>query len=189
MVIKRDDPNLLSTLVKILSDNGIGILPCDTIYGIVGIAPATELKIRSVKARFESKPFLILIPTHDWLNNFTRQNIPRELGSFWPGPLTLIFKHKTRRGKIALRVPEDDFLLRLLHTLGRPLYSTSVNISGQDFLCRIEDIKRDFKERVDIIVDAGDLTDMVPSTIVDVTTKPFTLVRQGKLHLPERFFL
>jgi len=188
MVVKKDDPKLLSLLVKILEDNGIGILPCDTIYGIVGVAPATESKIRKVKARREKKPFLILIPTDDWVKNFTEQNIPRELAPYWPGPLTLIFKHIHGQGKVALRVPEDDFLIRLLFALRQPLYSTSVNISGQDFLCRIEDIKRLFSHKVNIIVDAGDLTTMGPSTIVDVTTVPFTLVREGILQLPKEYF-
>jgi L-threonylcarbamoyladenylate synthase len=189
MVVKRDDPNLLSLLIKILAGEGIGILPCDTIYGIVGVAPATEAKIRRVKVRSEYKPFLILIPTQDWIDIFTEQSIPPELASYWPGPLTLIFNHKNGKDKVALRMPEDDFLVRLLFALRKPLYSTSVNISGHDYLYRIKDIKRVFEHKVDIIVDTGDLTEMFPSTIVDVTTTPFTLVRQGKLQLPKEYFL
>jgi L-threonylcarbamoyladenylate synthase len=188
MVIEKNDPKLFPLLLKILKNKGIGILPCDTIYGIVGVAPATKAKIGKIKGRSLQKSFLELIPSIDWLKEYTLQTLPHEFVPYWPGPLTLIFKGKKGKEKVALRIPEDEILIDLLLSLQLPLYSTSVNFSGQDYLWKIADIIRIFEKKVDIIVDGGDLPDLSPSTIVDITVTPYKLVRQGALKLPQRLF-
>jgi len=87
-------------------------------------------------------------------------------------------------GSVALRVPADPRLRLLLQRLDRPLYSTSVNRSGQPALWRITDILGEFETGVDLVVDAGDLPGRLPSTIVDVSQHPFRVLRQGALSIP-----
>ena len=53
MKLEIDDPKLLDALVEVLESGGIVIMPCDTIYGFVGVAPDTEGKIRELKGRQE----------------------------------------------------------------------------------------------------------------------------------------
>jgi L-threonylcarbamoyladenylate synthase len=181
-----DDPKLFDVLSQVLEDNGVVIMPCDTIYGFVGIAPETDKKIRKLKGR-EGKSFLRLIAEKQWLSRYTVGDLPEELSSYWPGALTVIFPAK-KRGTVALRMPNDPLLLKVMKNLGQALFSTSVNVSGAPALWRIADILRAFENRVDLVVDAGDRPRGVPSTIVDVTERPFRLLRRGAVDLPDVLF-
>jgi L-threonylcarbamoyladenylate synthase len=178
-----DDPNLLDNLVQALDSGRVVIMPCDTIYGLVGVVPDTEDRIRELKGRQE-KSFLQLIPDLGWLPHYSDGVLPEELKAYWPGALTIIFPAK-KAGTVALRIPDDSLLLRVMSVLKRPLFSTSVNTSGQPALWRIDDILSAFESRVDLVVTAGDRPQGVPSTIVDITQKPYRLLRQGAVSLPE----
>lgn len=186
MKLEIDDPKLLDALVEVLQRAGVAIMPCDTIYGFLGIAPQTEGKIRELKGRQE-KSFLRLIPDLDWLPRFTGASLPRELSSYWPGALTVIFPAKDT-GTVALRIPDDPLLLQLMRRLNRALFSTSVNASGKPALWRIQEICSTFASRVDLVVTAGDRPEGVPSTIVDITETPFRLLRRGAVELPDNLF-
>ena len=105
MKLEIDDPKLLDCLVDVLHSAGVVIMPCDTIYGFVGIVPQTEGKIRELKGRQE-KSFLRLIPDLNWLPRYTSGNLPPGLSSYWPGALTVIFPAKDT-GTVALRIPDD----------------------------------------------------------------------------------
>lgn len=129
MVTRADDPGAFQRLVEVLSGGGVAIIPCDTVYGIVGAAPATEQRIRSIKGRGEDKPFLQLIPDASWVLRMSDREAPAALARHWPGPLTLVLPAR-RGGTVALRVPDSVFLRDLLIAIGQPLFSTSVNRSG-----------------------------------------------------------
>jgi L-threonylcarbamoyladenylate synthase len=181
--LEIDDPKLLENLVEALGSGGVVIMPCDTIYGLVGVVPDAERKIRELKGRQE-KSFLQLIPDFGWLPRYSDGGLPEELKAYWPGALTIIFPAK-KTGTVALRIPDDSLLLRVMNKLGRALFSTSVNSSGQPALWRIDDILSAFESKVDLVVAAGDRPEGVPSTIVDITRKPYRLLRQGAVNLPE----
>ncbi len=191
-VASSADPGLLRRLVAILRRGGVVVLPCDTIYGLVGVAPDSEERIREIKGRGEGKAFLWLIASARWLPRFTDMALPPALAGYWPGPLTLIFprRHGDHRGggTVALRVPRDPLLADLLRRLRRPLASTSVNRSGQVPLGRIGEIVAQFEAEVDLIVDAGDLEGRLPSTIADLSVRPWRVVRQGAVRLPDDLF-
>ncbi len=182
MVLSAESPDLIPLLSGLLGGNGIAIVPCDTMYGIIGAAPGSEESIRRIKGREEGKPFLQLISDISWVRKTAKFEVPSALVKHWPGPMTLIVPFPGH-GNAAVRVPDSWFLRELIAALGAPLYSTSVNRAGKSPLWRIAEICREFEEEVDAIVDAGDLPDSTPSTIVDVTTRPFRIVRQGALKL------
>jgi L-threonylcarbamoyladenylate synthase len=182
MLLSAESPDLLGSLSLLLGGNAVAIVPCDTMYGIVGVAPATAEKIRRLKGRGEDKPFLQLIPDITWVMRTSDFQIPYALAKHWPGPLTVIVP-LPEGGSAALRVPDSVLLRSLIEGLGAPLYSTSVNRAGEAPLWRIGDIRREFESEVDAVVDAGDLPNSAPSTIVDATARPFRIVRQGALRL------
>lgn len=184
MVVPKDDPAAYSLLRSALENRGVVVMPCDTIYGIVGTAPETEERIRSIKGRGETKPFLRLIPSAEALSEYTDLALDERITSFWPGPLTVIVPWR-RGGTVALRVPQDPLLIRLLLDLGTHLFSTSVNRSGSGSLWRIAEIETEFEHDVDLIVSSGDLEGRLPSTILDMTTRPYQVLRQGALVIPD----
>jgi L-threonylcarbamoyladenylate synthase len=183
MIIKKADSFTDDTLIDILSSGGTAIVPCDTIYGIVGISPDTEERIRQIKRSSSSKHFIRLIGTTEQLKQFTDICIETELLSLWPGPLTLVVP--TYHGNtIGLRVPDDPYLQQLLSLIKKPLISTSVNRSGCDPLENIDTIIENFEKDVDLIVDGGDLKNKQPSTVLDVTEKPYKILRNGSINIP-----
>ncbi len=185
MIISHEAPDTFDAVTRVLGKGGVVIMKCDTIYGIVGISPVSLPRISRIKNRDESKPFLNLIGDISWLKRFTADRLPEFIKCYWPGPLTLIF-HAVEGGTIALRAPRDTFLRRLLQVLDRPLVSTSVNRSGDPPQNRIVPIVQSFKTEVDLIVDAGDLAETIPSTVLDLTTTPHSVLRQGRVIIPKR---
>jgi L-threonylcarbamoyladenylate synthase len=182
MVIAAGSPEALPKLQVILGNGGVAVVPCDTIYGLVGIAPDTEARIRAIKGRGEDKPFLQLVADSEGASRIAFPAPPR-LAKYWPGPLTIILPAYAG-GTIALRVPDSEFLRGLIQSIGRSLYSTSVNRAGQAPLWRIGEIVESFESAVELVLDAGDLPGASPSTMVDATSRPFRVVRQGSLVVP-----
>ncbi len=182
MVLAAADPRSFQTLVRILAGGGVVIAPGDTMYGLVGIAPEAEERLRSVKGRGEDKPFLRVIADGSWVERISDAPVPSRLARYWPGPLTLVFPARGG-GTAALRVPDHGFLQQLLRALDRPLYSTSVNRAGAEPLRTVEEMRRELERDVDAIFDAGDQPPGPPSTLLDVTRRPFNLLRQGAVIL------
>jgi L-threonylcarbamoyladenylate synthase len=185
MVLAAADPLSLPTLVRILSAGGVAIAPGDTMYGLIGIAPRAEARLRGVKGRGDDKQFLQLIADASWVHRISDMAVPGRLGRFWPGPLTLVFPARSG-GTAALRVPDNQFLRGLLGALDVPLYSTSVNRAGMPPLRTVEDMRRELGGEVDAIFDAGDIPPGEPSTLLDLTRRPFAILRQGAVRLEPR---
>ena len=82
-------------------------------------------------------------------------------------------------GTIGIRVPDDAFLLSVLDCVGSPIYSTSVNISGEPSLLDFDSIVKRFGDKVDVIVKGLDVQGTTASTLIDATVKPYKLIRQG----------
>ena len=74
-IIAKHDQRAVAMLTEHLRERKLAIIPCDTIYGIVGIAPDTESQIREVKGREETKPFIQLI-NRSMLGRITDTEIP-----------------------------------------------------------------------------------------------------------------
>ena len=169
---------------RVLRRGGLVILPGDTIYGLIGAAPAAEARIRRTKSRAEDRPLLVLIPDRSWLWRCgVAGELPERLLHYWPGALTIVLP-RAGGGTVGVRVPDDPFLCRLARCVGAPLYSTSVNRSGLPPLSRVSQIVAAFGASVDLIVDGGELGSPVASTVVDASTRPCRLLRQGSVDLP-----
>ena len=189
MTCSKADPDSISIAAETLRKGGVAILPTDTVYGFSGIvdcpgkkAFCTDKRIRDIKGRSETKPFIQLISSPDEIRRFSDEVIPEELVKFWPGPLTVIVGLKTG-GSTAFRCPGDQWLRRVIESCECPIYSTSVNRSGMPVLRSILDIRREFEDEVDLIVDDGDTGESLPSTIVKVEDGRILTVRQGAVKI------
>jgi L-threonylcarbamoyladenylate synthase len=183
-VVAAGDPELRALVVRTLRASGLVIMPCDTVYGILGVAPETEARIREVKGRHETKPFIRLIADPGWLAGLASAEPPRAVLELWPGPLTLVLP-APGGGTVAVRLPDDELLRSIMREVARPLYSTSVNRAGEESLRTLSDIVAAFGDRVDVIVDGGDRREAMASTILDLTGRPARVLRQGSLRIPE----
>jgi L-threonylcarbamoyladenylate synthase len=189
MIINRGGEKTVSTVASFLLEHKTVICSCDTMYGIHGIAPESREAIIRAKGRDENKPFIVLaLP--EMLEELSSDRIPDFVRENWPGPLTAIVNSKKTGSfgpTIALRIPDDRFIRDVLLLTGRPLYSTSVNVSGEQALNDIESIREVFAERVDLICDSGNMGSTLPSTIIDISKQPFRLIRQGKCLISDKY--
>lgn len=159
----------------------VGIFPCDTIYGICArVSEETSEKIYKAKERPENKRLLVLMDKAHLASSGLL--VPDEIAALWPAPLTVILADK-EGNTTGVRVPDDPFLQALLPLSG-PIFSTSVNLSGQPSLQSYEAILPVFGDRVDFIVRKENLVPGLSSTLVDGTQKPYKVLRQGAYQFP-----
>lgn len=176
-VLYKQLPGTLEQTVKFLQEDKVIVLPCDTIYGLCAKVGPAEQALRSVKYRGETKPFLVLATLEQAKEICI---VPKDVEEAWPCALTAILNNHDGSGTTAVRVPADSFLQNVLTKLGKPIYSTSVNESGYLTITSITDIIFSFKDRVPAFIVGSEKQGEIPSTLIDCTTKPYTLVRCGQ---------
>ena len=199
MIINKNDKNSVKKTIEVLKKGGIVILPTDTVYGFSGIVDSnttnspysTDAKIRSIKGRSETKPLIQLIAKPEDINLYTDDVIPESLLAKWPGALTVIVHTKpdaplsdeARIPPIAFRCPGDAWLRGIIAECGVPIYSTSVNRSGQPVLEEEVKIAEEFSADVDLIVTDGDKKGALPSTLVSIENGIVKILRQGSIEI------
>lgn len=166
-------------VIEILKKEGIGVLPTDTIYGLVGLAKSKKAveRIYKVKKRKKDKPFVILISSLKDLKLFGIEP-SKEFLSFlkkiWPGKISIIFSIKSKklfylhRGKNSLgfRIPKSRFLKKILFKTG-PLIAPSANLEGKLPARTIKEAKKYFNKKVDFYFDKGKIIGK-PSLILEI---------------------
>ncbi|MFB6212498.1 MAG: L-threonylcarbamoyladenylate synthase [Candidatus Magasanikbacteria bacterium] len=154
-----------SEIKDLIKEGSVGVIPTDTIYGIVGSALEKETvqEIYKIKKRDKSKPFIILIDSLEVLRQFDiklTSRLKNFLKSFWPGPVSVIFPcdkeelYYLHRGKksLAFRVPREKWLRNFLRDVG-PLVAPSANISGEEPAETIGQAQNYFGEELDFYLD------------------------------------
>ncbi|TSC87600.1 MAG: tRNA threonylcarbamoyladenosine biosynthesis protein [Microgenomates group bacterium Gr01-1014_7] len=175
----------LQEITKSLKAGKIGVIPTDTIYGIVGSAlnPQTIEKIYRLKKRSKSKPFIILISALSDLKQFNVKLSKQQkkfLEKIWPNPVSVVLSG------LAFRMPKDKWLISLLKRVG-PLVGPSANFAGEKPAENIEQAKRYFKDNVDFYCEAarssyidGGKIKSKSSTIIELNRSgKFKVLRQG----------
>ena len=191
MICRKSDEESVQIAIDYIRRGKVVVLPTDTVYGFSGIVDGrhysyrTDEKIRELKGRGDEKPFIQLIARPSDLKKYTRDVVPDSVLSKWPGPLTVIVHTFLGKGSpdtfttTAFRCPGDEWLRKVIAGCGAPIYSTSVNRSGEPVLDNIDQIKQEFRN-IDLMVDDGDKKGGVPSTIVRIEEDGgITVVRQG----------
>lgn len=185
MICHKSDANSIKLCVENLKNNGVVVIPTDTVYGFSGIVNAiTDSKIKAIKGRDENKPFIQLIAAPSDIYKYTSDKIPENLLSYWPGPLTIIVNDNRLHDKTtAFRCPGDKWLRDVIEECGFPLYSTSLNRSGNPVLENEEDIIPEFSKEVDLIVLDGNKNNALPSTIVSFSDGEVKVLRKGAVDI------
>ena len=199
LIKNKNDQASINTTADTLKNGGIVIIPTDTVYGFSGIVDLknaasnfkTDAKIRAIKGRAETKPLIQLIARPEDLRLYTDDEIPDSLLSKWPGALTIIVHTKKDSPlaehaaipTIAFRCPGDEWLRKIIAECGAPIFSTSVNRSGQPVLDTPAAIISEFENEVDLIIDDGDKKGALPSTLVTIENGEVKVLRQGAVKI------
>lgn len=188
MIILKACSGSADTAARVIAGGGIAVLPTDTVYGFSGAVPDSKRKIVDLKKRDISKDFIRLIAHPSDIFRYTASAVPESVLKLWPCALTLIVRLKDGTGTGAFRCPGDEWLRSVVEKAGRAVYSTSVNYSGSPVFTDIAAIRAEFEDKVDLIVDAGDLSGAV-STIADLTAAVPSVIREGAVKLGPAFYV
>ena len=185
-----------SRAAKIVSEGGVIAFRTDTFYGL-GVDPfnaAAVAKIRELKGREENKPILLLLSDASVADRFIadRSKAFEDVAAkYWPGPLTIVGvavstlppEVTAGTGTVGVRVPADDDVRELVRVCGGALTATSANPSGSEAACTAQEVLEYFNNRIDLIIDGGEVAATEPSTVLDVTTTPPRVIREGAIRL------
>lgn len=193
---KSPDRFTIIAAVKILKRGGVIAFPTETFYGLGADAENVEAveNIYRIKGRTPQKPIPIIIGD---IRNLARlvEDIPETgrklMKKFWPGGLTIVFRASSNvlptltggTGKIGIRLSSNAVAFQLAKTLSSPITATSANPSGADGCISADEVIRCLKGEIDAIIDGGRTPGVLGSTVVDVTTDPFTVLREGIIPL------
>lgn len=189
---KKNYKEILAITLKSIKQGKVVICPTDTVYGLVANAvdrKAVE-KVFRIKKREKTKSIPIFIEDLKMAKQLAKISKKQEefLKKNWPGRVTVVLERKGKRKvygvekrTIALRIPDYQFINKLLGKTKRPLTGTSANLSGKPSSSSVENILKQFKDQKllpDLVIDAGKLPKNKPSMVIDLTVLPFKVLRK-----------
>lgn len=186
--------DILAQTLETLRKGGIILYPTDTVWGIGCDAtdPVAVAKVYKLKRRSDSKSLVLLADSLDMVARYVRE-IPDaaiQLVEVNDSPMTIIYpgayagKEGTsadrhflayntvaQDGTVGIRIPMSDFCRKMCYKLGRPVVSTSANISGEPTPAKFADISQEIVDGVDYVVD--------PSVVKNPTGKASQIIKVG----------
>lgn len=181
-----------SKSIDILKNDGVGVIPTDTVYGLAcsAFSPLALERLFKIKGRAENKPPVVIISDVSDLEKFGAEvsSVHSELiKKYWPGKVTVIFniakkfEYLDKGLGLAVRLPADENLRNILRQTG-PLATSSANPEGLPTAKNIEEAKKYFGDKVDFYEDGGELSP-APSTLVRITGDKVEVLRQGAVKI------
>lgn len=168
---KENYDKVVAEALKVLREGGVILYPTDTVWGLGCDAtnPSAVAKVYGIKKRSDSKSLVLLASDLDMVARFV-ERIPdiaidlvevndRPMTIIYPGAIAgtgdrfhLAYNVVAADGSVGIRIPLNDFCRDLVRRLGRPMVSTSANISGNPTPRTFKDIEPEIKEGADYAV-------------------------------------
>lgn len=199
----RESRQAIEEAVSVIKGGGVIVFPTDTVYGL-GADAANEGAVRKVfriKQRPEDKPVPLLISDLEMAKkvSYFDKRIEKILLSVWPGPVTVLLQAKggtlpwlitVGQQTIGLRIPDYKIAHFLVVKCATPLVATSANISGEPSSNKIAEVMAQFEKarsKPDLVLDAGDLKFVEPSTVLDLSKGKPIITRVGLVNKKKLF--
>lgn len=185
----------INAVTDALQNHKIIALPTDTVYGVgVMYGDLKDLqRLKNAKHRPETKPIPMMVSSieHMELVAVVDERVKKIAEQFLPGALTLVLKVKDNVPKeytngldtIAIRIPDEPFILRVIDELNTPLLVTSANQSGAKTALTSDDVFEQLPDIDGIVL--GTCRALQASTIVDCTQEKLKILRPGPITLEQ----
>lgn len=184
----------LQAVVPVLGAGGVVSLPTETFYGLAADCFDEEalVRVNAIKRKPRESPMLLLLADPSQIDQVAG-TLPDAygtmVGTFWPGPLTLVVPARPglprairgARETVAVRVPGLALPRALARLLGRPITGVSANRTGFPPCRTAYEVSEMFPEGVEMILDGGPSTGGAPSTILDLTSAQPLVLREGAI--------
>ena len=190
--LKLSPKEALEESISTLNQGGIIVFPTDTVYGLAAKYDHQEAiqKIYQVKDRDQTKALAVLISNIDQVGQVSTgltNNAEILAKKFWPGGLTIVVEKRgdittplSVDNSIGIRIPDDFFVRELSKKVG-PLATTSANRSGFPSTINVMEVMDQLGNLVDLIIDGGECTGKIPSTVVDCREAELKILREGAI--------
>jgi tRNA threonylcarbamoyl adenosine modification protein (Sua5/YciO/YrdC/YwlC family) len=192
---KNPNPRDLKKVVDILNNNGVVIIPTDTIYAMsckLSSKKAIEKMIKISGKKTEKINFSLICSDLSNISEYTSpidKSIFRMMKNNLPGAFTFILKANNQVAKlfssnkktIGIRVPDNAIAQTIVAELGCPLVVTTIHAADviEEYMTDPEEIHDKFENEIDCVIDGG-TGGNIPSTIIDCSGDEIEIVRQGK---------
>ena len=193
-ILDGNNESEIDECVKALRAGSVIGIPTETVYGLAAIATNSSAinLVFTIKERPTSHPLILHIADvsmlDDWATNISSE--ARALcKKFWPGPLTLILHKSDKvltevtggRDTVAIRCPNHSVTTKLLKKLNDAVVAPSANKFGKVSPTTAKHVVNDLGSDISIVLDGGDCSIGLESTIIDCTTTPPQLLRTGAI--------
>ena len=191
-VLTALDPQNIEKAAVILKQGGLVAFPTETVYGLGADAfnAKAVCRIFEAKKRPSFDPLIVHVSSPEeayklWLET---PKVAKDLiKAFWPGPLTLVLPKSSLVPEVvtsglptvAVRMPKNETALSLIRALGHPIAAPSANLFGYTSPTLASHVWEDLGENVDLVLDGGESSVGVESTVVKISPDGCTLLRPG----------
>jgi L-threonylcarbamoyladenylate synthase len=197
-ITEDDFDAALDIAVAALRSGEVFIYPTDTVYGIGGDATSEDVvrKIHGIKKITDRRPMSVMVPDPGMIEYYCETGIWEDiiLRKYLPGPYTFVLKRQryipaSATGKLGVRIPDSAFCRRLCQRFGKPIVSTSANITKQKPATRLDYVDKEVLDAVGLAIDGGETKYHGPSIVIDLVDRK--MLREGMkegislLDLPE----
>lgn len=185
----------LDQVVDAFQAHKVLALPTDTVYGVgVLYGDLADLDhLKHAKHRPETKPIPMMVSNLEQMKQIAKVDARTEklVQTFLPGPLTLVLPvsetldlaYTNGKNTVAVRIPDEPFVLAVIEKLGKPLLVSSANVSGKPAAVSYQEAM-DNLPNIDGIIQ-GECKQLEASTIVDCTQDKLSILRPGPILLKE----
>lgn len=185
----------INAVANALQNHKIIALPTDTVYGVgVMYGDLNDLqRLKNAKHRPETKPIPMMVSSIEHMEQVAvvDERVKKIAEQFLPGALTLVLKVKDSVPKeytngldtIAIRIPDEPFILHVIDELNAPLLVTSANQSGAKTALTSDDVLDQLPDIDGLVL--GKCRALQASTIVDCTQENLKILREGPITLEQ----
>lgn len=190
----RPQPDVVQQACEVLRRGGLVAFPTDTLYalGANALDPTAIERVHTVKGRHHGKPLSVLVPSVEAgaeLAIGLPEAVRGLMQAFWPGALTVVVKVSSKlpsvltaaTGTVGLRMPAGSVAQSLLAAFTGPIIGTSANKTGGADPAEARTVQKAIGGQIDLILDGGRVALGVPSTVIDCTTEPARILREGAI--------
>ena len=193
--VTAQDSDVINKAAALIKSGELVAFPTETVYGLGadGFNASAYQKIYEVKGRPDNKPLSLLVSDRAMIEELAEISPIAEklIETFMPGPLTLIlnqhinsaFRIPNSELTIGVRMPDNEITLALIKAANCPIAAPSANISGQAPPTNAQEVFKYFDGNIPLILDGGECTVGISSTVVDLTHDKPVILREGSITL------
>ncbi len=188
----RESDSGVQKAASLLKNGEVVAIPTETVYGLAANAfdEAAVEKIFKAKGRPSDNPLIVHISELSQWQPLV-EAIPEKAlllaKAFWPGPLTIILKKSAlvplrtsgRLDTVGVRMPQHPIARAIISAAGVPLAAPSANNSGKPSTTTAEHCLFDLDGKIPLIIDSGECSVGVESTVITLATEVPRVLRPG----------